>query len=351
MLRNRLTGWTCMMAIGLLLPAQSILAQHTHHPAPEPASAGNHAVPSADTTATGHHSRHESHSVTDHTGHHAAHASTASPDDADPREALFFERRQQDRMNFNEADVNFMVMMIPHHAQALIMSRLAPENGASPAVQRLAARILGAQSDEINLMQTWLRDRRQSVPIVTFDGLYMNISMEEPGMASHDGHADHTSMHHDEHSSHTMHASEEHENHEMHESHAGQEGHAGHEGHEAHEMSSETSGHTMHQRDGASHTMDHAAHAGHDPMHMHHDMPGMLTQEQLNELGAARGTEFDRLFLTYMIDHHLGAVLMVNELFGADGGALDRESYRLASDIYTEQITEIDLMRLMLTAM
>ena len=52
----------------------------------------------------------------------------------------------------------------------------------------------------------------------------------------------------------------------------------------------------MHQRDGASHTMDHAAHAGHDPMHMHHDMPGMLTQEQLNELGAARGTEFDRLF-------------------------------------------------------
>ena len=48
--------------------------------------------------------------------------------------------------------------------------------------------------------------------------------------------------------------------------------------------------------------------AGDHHMHEHHDMPGMLTQEQLQELSEANGLEYDRLFLTYMIEHHKGAV-------------------------------------------
>lgn len=78
-------------------------------------------------------------------------------------------------MQFTEADVDFMIGMIGHHAQALIMSRLAPKNGASEQVQILAARIINAQKDEINTMQRWLRDRGQPVPKVHIDGLNLMI--------------------------------------------------------------------------------------------------------------------------------------------------------------------------------
>lgn len=57
-----------------------------------------------------------------------------------------------------------MSAMIGHHAQAVAMARLAPSHGASPAVLRLAERIINGQQDEIALMQQWLRDRRQPVP-------------------------------------------------------------------------------------------------------------------------------------------------------------------------------------------
>ncbi len=77
-------------------------------------------------------------------------------------------------------------------------------------------------------------------------------------------------------------------------------------------------------------------------------MPGMLTAEQIRELDEARGPDFDRLFLTYMIQHHRGAVTMVHELFGTDGAALDDVVFKLASDIQVDQITEIARMELML---
>ena len=77
-------------------------------------------------------------------------------------------------------------------------------------------------------------------------------------------------------------------------------------------------------------------------------MPGMLTQEQLQELDAANGPAFDRLFLTYMIQHHEGAVAMVLELFGTDGAGQDLMVFKLASDIQVDQITEIARMELML---
>lgn len=80
-------------------------------------------------------------------------------------------------------------------------------------------------------------------------------------------------------------------------------------------------------------------------------MAGMLTPEQLAALAAARGAEFDRLFLRYMIQHHNGAVTMVRELFATDGAAQDDFVFKLASDIHVDQATEIARMELMLEAL
>jgi uncharacterized protein (DUF305 family) len=96
------------------------------------------------------------------------------------------------------------------------------------------------------------------------------------------------------------------------------------------------------------------ADASHDMMPgMDHSnlMPGMLTAEQLTELDRARGAEFDRLFLTYMIQHHEGAIAMVEQLFGAYGAAQDDDIFKLAADVNVDQITEIDRMRAMLAAL
>ena len=175
----------------------------------------------------------------------------------DELEALFRARSDSALMRVSEADVRFMTGMIGHHAQAVVMSAFAPDAGASPQIQTLAARIINAQQDEIALMRRWLRDRGRLAPAV------------------------------------------------------------------------DDSGH-----------MDHAM-----------DVPGMLSPEQLDELEGARGPEFDRLFLAYMIQHHEGAVAMVQDLFKADGAALDDTSFQLASAIQVDQITEIVRMRSMLRAM
>jgi uncharacterized protein (DUF305 family) len=82
-----------------------------------------------------------------------------------------------------------------------------------------------------------------------------------------------------------------------------------------------------------------------------HAMPGMLTDDQMKQLGAARGRDFDRLFLTFMIQHHRGAVSMVQELLGSTGAAQDDIVFKLASDINVDQTTEIDRMQKMLVAM
>jgi uncharacterized protein (DUF305 family) len=88
---------------------------------------------------------------------------------------------------------------------------------------------------------------------------------------------------------------------------------------------------------------------GHMENAMH--MPGMLSPEQLEDLRNAKGLEFDRLFLTYMIQHHEGAVTMVHELFATDGAAQDDLAFKLSSDIQVDQITEIARMQSMLDAM
>jgi uncharacterized protein (DUF305 family) len=78
-------------------------------------------------------------------------------------------------------------------------------------------------------------------------------------------------------------------------------------------------------------------------------MPGMLTAEQLAQLERAAGPEFDRLFLTFMIQHHEGALTMLKELFSTPGAGQDVSVFRFASDVEADQTTEIDRMRAMLT--
>ena len=79
-------------------------------------------------------------------------------------------------------------------------------------------------------------------------------------------------------------------------------------------------------------------------------MPGMLTEQQLAELDGTRGADFDRLFLTYMIPHHEGALSMVDELFSSYGGAQNDFVFKLASDIYADQQIEIERMQMLLAA-
>ncbi len=182
------------------------------------------------------------------------------------------------RYPWTQADVDFMTGMIHHHAQAIVISRWAPSHGASPAVQRLTARIINAQTDEIRLMQTWLTDRLRPAPTVDSTG-----AVTMPGVAG-------------------------------------------------------------------------GAHAGHDMGHAGHamgamTMPGMLTDAQLAELDAARGPDFDRLFLTYMIQHHRGAVGMVRTLFQAPGAGQDETVFKFANDVEVDQSTEIKRMVTMLLEM
>ncbi|MBA2669339.1 MAG: DUF305 domain-containing protein [Gemmatimonadetes bacterium] len=93
-------------------------------------------------------------------------------------------------------------------------------------------------------------------------------------------------------------------------------------------------------------------HAGeHGGVHDSAHMPGMLTQEQLDRLDKARGAEFDRLLLTFMIQHHRGAVTMVHELFATDGAGQDEEVFKFASDVQVDQTTEVARMELMLSQM
>jgi uncharacterized protein (DUF305 family) len=90
----------------------------------------------------------------------------------------------------------------------------------------------------------------------------------------------------------------------------------------------------------------------HGGSHEHmHDMPGMISPEQLRQLRESRGETFDRLFLTFMIEHHRGAVTMVQTLFATDGAGQDEEVFRFASDVQVDQATEVARMELMLRAL
>jgi uncharacterized protein (DUF305 family) len=160
-----------------------------------------------------------------------------------------------------DADVEFVHMMLPHHAQALELTALVKERSSRDDVPLFAERLELSQQDEIDLMVAWLEKHDLPVP---------------------EGFGD------DEHGDH----------------------------------------------DGP----DHGSHDGHGEL-----MPGMLTPEQLEQLAAAHGEEFDRLFLQFMYYHHSGALKMVEDLLAADG-AQESELFQLVTHIDSDQRIEMDRM-------
>jgi uncharacterized protein (DUF305 family) len=91
--------------------------------------------------------------------------------------------------------------------------------------------------------------------------------------------------------------------------------------------------------------MDMSHDASHDTMAL---MPGMLTPQQMEALQKARATEFDRLFLVGMIQHHNGALTMVKDLFDTAGAGQDAELFDFATDADNTQRAEIRIMETML---
>ena len=77
-------------------------------------------------------------------------------------------------------------------------------------------------------------------------------------------------------------------------------------------------------------------------------MPGMLTPAQMDALAKARGAEFDHLFLTGMIQHHNGALIMVHDLFNQAGAGQDADIFNFATDVDNTQRAEIRIMQNML---
>ncbi|HYW32406.1 MAG TPA: DUF305 domain-containing protein [Gemmatimonas sp.] len=148
---------------------------------------------------------------------------------------------------YTKADVEFMQGMIAHHAQAIVMSRMAEAHGASPQVLKLSKKIDQSQVPEIMIMQEWLRRHGQFAP--------------------------------------------------------------------------DTSS-WRHMR-----------------------MTGMLTDAQLKELAASKGVDFDRAFLTMMIEHHAGAIVMVDDLFKQPGARQEVDVSVFANDVVTVQTSEIGIMR------
>lgn len=97
-----------------------------------------------------------------------------------------------------------------------------------------------------------------------------------------------------------------------------------------------------------------SSHASMQPMPGTHDpmiMPGLLTAAQLASLDSARGPAFDRLFLTFMIQHHQGALTMVQGLLSTPRAAQDAFVFQFANGVSADQTAEIDRMRRMLSEM
>ncbi|MFB8281747.1 DUF305 domain-containing protein [Nocardia colli] len=151
------------------------------------------------------------------------------------------------RTDFNDADVTFLQMMYPHHAQAVDMAKLVPSHSQNQQLLALAANVEQAQAPEMQQITTLLQSFGKPAPT------------------------------------------------------AG--GHGG------------------------------------------HTMPGMMSADQMTALQAASGPDFDRQWLTMMIEHHTGAVAMAETELA---GGTNAESKTLARTIIDSQRAEIDTMRGML---
>ncbi len=170
------------------------------------------------------------------------------------------------KKDYTAADVAFMQGMIGHHAQAVVMGKMAVSHGANANVANFCKKVIISQRDEIELMQTWLTDRGQHAP-----------EAATMPMAGHD-----------------------------------------------------MAGMKM-----ADHDM----------------MPGMLTPAQMQQLDKATGKAWDRLFLTFMIQHHEGALVMVKTLFDSPAGGQGPEIFGYATGVDNDQRGEIERMQKMLVTL
>ncbi|MFI9155907.1 DUF305 domain-containing protein [Streptomyces sp. NPDC053367] len=152
---------------------------------------------------------------------------------------------------FNDTDVTFAQGMIPHHEQALEMSRLADGRASDAEIKTLAGAVEQAQDPEIRTMRSWLKSwgRPESADAM-------------PG------------MHH-----------------------------------------------------GSGGGMDHSA------------MSGMMSDEDMKKLEAARGTDFDRMFAEMMIEHHEGAITMAQD---EQKNGRNATAKKLAGDVVRNQSAEVD---------
>ena len=164
--------------------------------------------------------------------------------------------------SYIKADVDFLQGMIVHHEQAIVMSEMADERTNNKSILDLASRIDASQKDEINFMESWLKDRDE----------FQDNNLE---------------------------------NHQMHHS--------------------------------------------HNMMHKHVNMVGMATPKQLDDLNKSKSTDFDRLFLQLMINHHDGALEMVEELKKFPGNTYDPVLNEFVSDLINDQGVEIERMNTLLT--
>ncbi|MFF5519736.1 DUF305 domain-containing protein [Streptomyces coeruleorubidus] len=153
---------------------------------------------------------------------------------------------------FNDADVMFAQMMIPHHEQALEMSRLADGRASDAEIKTLAADIEKAQDPEIQTMKSWLK------------------AWGKP----------------------------------------------------------ESAGESMPGMDHGSGGMDHGS-----------GMSGMMSDEDMKKLEAAKGTEFDRMFAELMIEHHEGAITMAED---EQKKGRDAAAKKLAVDVVRTQSAEVE---------
>ncbi|MCF1593209.1 DUF305 domain-containing protein [Streptomyces muensis] len=160
---------------------------------------------------------------------------------------------------FNDADVTFAQMMIPHHEQALEMSRLADGRASDAEVKTLVADIEKAQDPEIQTMKSWLKAW----------GKPESAQESMPGM------------------------------------------------------------------DHGSGGMDH----GSDGTDQGSGMPGMMSEQDMQKLQAAKGTEFDRMFAEMMIEHHEGAITMAED---EQKNGRDAAAKKLAADVVKTQSAEVE---------
>lgn len=191
-----------------------------------------------------------------------------------------------------QADVHFMQDMIVHHAQAVEMVALIPERTETEAVRLMGTRISLTQETEIARMETWLTRRGHPVQSCLLIG--QDADREDCAQSG------------------MMHPP----------------------------------GHRMDGMAPGAAPMARMGDPGDQPL-----MHGMLSPRQMDALAAAEGGHFDRLFLEGMIQHHEGALYMVDMLVAQDGAGEEPDIAEFINAVVADQSAEIIRMQAILAAL